>query len=74
MEYQKINYDFFLFTKIFETYFEHKIEYDLYFEELCKIYADWTEWDSSKGFNMGTYESINNWIKLIYSNNKIEHP
>jgi hypothetical protein len=66
MNYQTMNYDFFLFTKLWEEHFDNELEYDLYFEKLCKAYESWSDWDSSKGFNMGTYESINNWIKLLY--------
>lgn len=53
-----MEYNFFLFTKLHEIIFNPKTEYDILFDELILLYEDWQVWDTKNGRNIGTYESI----------------
>lgn len=67
MEYQSLmSYQFFLFIKLYEVFFENELPYDEYFDKLRGLYLDWMEWDGNNGIGIGTYESIEKWIKSVY--------
>jgi len=53
-----MEYNFFLFTKLHEIIFNPKTEYDILFDELTILYEDWEVWDLKNGRDIGTYESI----------------
>jgi hypothetical protein len=53
-----MEYNFFLFTKLHEIIFNPKTEYDILFGELILLYEDWEVWDLKNGRDIGTYESI----------------
>jgi len=53
-----MEYTFFLFTKLHEIIFNPKTEYDILFDELILLHEDWQVWDTKNGRNIGTYESI----------------
>ena len=53
-----MEYNFFLFTKLHEIIFNPKTEYDILFGELILLYEDWEVWDLKSGRDIGTYESI----------------
>jgi hypothetical protein len=53
-----MEYNFFLFTKLHEIIFNPKTEYDILFGELILPYEDWEVWDLKNGRDIGTYESI----------------
>lgn len=58
-----MNYQFFLFSKLFDLHHKSQMEYDLLFEELSDKYKDWLIWDVDNGKNIGTYESMSNYFK-----------
>ena len=59
-----MNYQFFLFSKLFDVYHKTDIEYDLLFEELSAMYKDWLIWDVDNGKNIGAYESMQNYLSI----------
>jgi hypothetical protein len=60
-----MDYNFFLFTKLHEIIFNPKTEYDRLWEELILLYEDWEVWDLENGRNIGTYESILNFLDKV---------
>jgi hypothetical protein len=60
-----MDYNFFLFTKLHEIIFNPKTEYDRLWKELILLYEDWEVWDLENGRNIGTYESILNFLDKV---------
>jgi len=63
-----MEYNFFLFTKLHEIIFNPKTEYDRLFDELIILYEDWEEWDLKNASDVGTYESMEKFLKEIKVN------
>jgi len=60
-----MEYNFFLFTKLHEIIFNPKTEYDILFDELTILYEDWEVWDLKNGRDIGTYESILQFLNKV---------
>ena len=63
-----MEYNFFLFTKLHEIIFNPKTEYDRLFDELIILYEDWEGWDLKNASDVGTYESMEKFLKEIKVN------
>lgn len=63
-----MEYNFFLFTKLHEIIFNPKTEYDRLFDELILLYEEWEDWDLKNASDVGTYESMEKFLKEIKVN------
>lgn len=59
-----MNYQFFLFSKLFDVYHTTDKEYDLLFVELSSMYNDWLAWDVYNAKELGAYESMCNYFSI----------
>ena len=54
-----MEYNFYLFSKLFDLYNESDKPYDLLFLDVIKAYEDWVQWDYHESLqDEGHYESI----------------
>lgn len=51
-----MNYQFFLFSKLFDLYHTTETPYDILYDEVSDMYKDWLIWDVDN--RQGAYESI----------------
>jgi hypothetical protein len=60
-----MEYNFFLFFSLYSLEYPivRKLPYDVAYEVLSSEYQKWLIYDNSHGQNIGTYESIQNFIK-----------
>lgn len=58
-----MEYNFFLFSKIYDLHFNSELEYDLLFDKILSLYEEWKVWDSDFGAFYNTYESMEEFLK-----------
>jgi len=58
-----MNYQFFLFSKLYDLEFKPTIPYDELFDDVKRMYKDYLIWDGETNKNIGEYEAMQEFLR-----------